>query len=329
MPVSVDGLPVVEQHASALLVALVRSELGRRGLAPASPAAPTVTEATVGLATKRDLLARTAAVHGLLPLMEVGRGLSTLPAHPVVAALTAAVDPHDAVARWQRLERFLHSTHRLVVEEAGERHLVLRHAGPEGAAPPLPPEDALVLGAVAELCRHCGATDLRIAVVAPGGVEHPVLAGGRFTEPPLAGPGGTGRWRIAWTGVEPSAHERGDDAPGDDEALRSDTVGRVAAAVGGDLGRRWTLSTLAGLTAMSERTLQRRLADAGTTVPALVRSVRVAAAGRMLAETDHDVATVGFACGFPDQPHFSRVYKRHTAMTPAAYRRAFAGRRTV
>lgn len=309
------------EFASALLVGLVRSELARRGLEPASPPGPVTTGATVGLATKRDLLTRTAAAHGLRPLMEVGRGLSRLPDDPVLAALTSAVDPHDAVARWQRLERFLHSRHRLEVEEAGERHLVLRHAGPEGAAPPEPPEDALVLGAVAELCRHSGATDLRIAVVAPGCVEHPVLQGGRFAEPPVLGPGATGRWRIAWAALEPHAH--GDQVTGDGE-VRSGALGTVTAAVEGDLGRRWSPGALARLMATSERTLQRRLAEVGTTVPAVVRSVRVAAAGRLLVETEHDVATVGFACGFPDQPHFTRVFKRHTAMTPAAYRRAFA-----
>lgn len=326
---TLDSEPLLmQEYASALLVALVRSELARRGLGPASPGALAVTEATVQLATKRDLLARTAAAHGLLPLMEVGRGLSRLPVDPVLAALTAAVDPHDAIARWQRLERFLHSRHRLVVEEAGERHLVLRHAGPEGAAPPESPEDALILGVVAELCRHSGATDLRIAVVAPGGAEHRVLEDGRFAEPPVLGPGAMGRWRMAWTVLEPVAHEHRDEVPGGDGAVRSGTVGMVTAAVGGDLGRRWSLSTLARLLALSERTLQRRLAGVGTTVPALVRSVRVTAAGRLLVETDHDLATVGFACGFPDQPHFTRLFKRQTAMTPAAYRRAFARERT-
>jgi AraC-like DNA-binding protein len=33
---------------------------------------------------------------------------------------------------------------------------------------------------------------------------------------------------------------------------------------------------------------------------------------------------VGFACGYADQPHFTRDFKRRTAMTPAAYRSAFA-----
>ncbi len=305
---------------------MLRSELARRGLEAASAPEPAVSEATVSLVTKRVVLARVAAAHGLVPLMEVGRGLSRLPPGPVVTALADAVDPHDAVARWRRLERFLHSRHHLVVEEAGEQHLVVRHAGPGGAAPPEPAEDALVLGVVAELCRHSGAGDLRVVVIAPSGAEHLALAGDRFSDLPVLGPGGTGRWRLTWTDLEPAA--RGDGLPADGGVACPGVAATVTAVVSDDLGRTWSLRALARQLATSERTLQRRLAGAGTTVPALVRSARVTAAGRLLVETDHDLATVGFACGFPDQPHFTRLFKRQTAMTPGAYRRAFARERS-
>ena len=36
-------------------------------------------------------------------------------------------------------------------------------------------------------------------------------------------------------------------------------------------------------------------------------------------------AEVGYMCGFADQAHFTRQFKRHTAMTPALYRSEFAG----
>lgn len=294
----------------------------------ASAPAAIVSEATVSLVTKREVLARVAAAHGLVPLMEVGRGLSRLPPDPVVTALASAVDPHDAIARWRRLERFLHSRHHLVVEEAGELYFVVRHVGLEGAAPPEPAEDALVLGVVAELCRHSGAGDLRVAVLASGGSEHLALEGDHFSDLPVLGPGGTGRWRFDWTALEPAARERGDELPADGGVGHADVAATVTAAVSGDLVRTWSLRVLARHLATSERTLQRRLAGAGTTVPALVRSARVTAAGRLLVETDHDLATVGFACGFPDQPHFTRLFKRQTGMTPGAYRRAFARERS-
>jgi transcriptional regulator GlxA family with amidase domain len=74
---------------------------------------------------------------------------------------------------------------------------------------------------------------------------------------------------------------------------------------------------------LAPRTLQRRLAEAGATFPGVVRSARVAAAGRLLAETRVAPGVVAFACGFADQPHLTRQFKRQTGLTPAAYRRAF------
>ena len=71
------------------------------------------------------------------------------------------------------------------------------------------------------------------------------------------------------------------------------------------------------------RTLQRRLGALGATFPGVVRAARAAAAGRLLAESALPLGAVGFACGFADQPHFTRQFRRQTGMTPAAYRRAF------
>jgi hypothetical protein len=44
----------------------------------------------------------------------------------------------DLIARWMRLERYQHSHHRIIVEQASERCLDLRHVARGGAAPALP-----------------------------------------------------------------------------------------------------------------------------------------------------------------------------------------------
>jgi len=315
----------VKEFASALLVGLVRQELGRRGPEPRLPQGA-IHQAVVPLASKRDLLARVAAEHGLVPLMKVGRGISRLPPDPVLDALTRAIDPHDALARWQRLERFLHSRHRLQTEDVGERHLLIRHVGPEGE-PPSQGEDALILGVLAELCRHIGTRGLAVAMVEPSGAAHPVLTQDRFAEPPPLGPGGTGLWRLEWDAVEPRRCESSTPAlcaSGDPRLGPKAVAARVSATVSGDLGRAWTLADLARRMAMSERTLQRRLSEAGGAFADLIRAIRVEAAGRLLIDTTHSLGKVGFVCGFSDQAHFTRLFKRQTAMTPAAYRRAFA-----
>ena len=357
--------------ASALLVRLTRQELARRGLIDAvagggpaprptraasgpgrtpDPFGRTLGEATVALAPKRALLASVAERAGLVPLLEVGRGIDALrrelPDDPVLAALLAAADPVDAVRRWQRLERCVHSRHRLELLDVppspappgagGDGTLLVRHVGPPGV-PPAAAEDALILGVLAALCRHAGAAGLTVRLVEPGGLTHAILDDGVFAEPPAAwpvAPGATGTWRFAWTGVtaaaaHPARVPRAAGGPHAADDARAPLVAQLAAVVAADVGRTWTLAAAARALAVARgpslapRTLQRRLAEAGATFPGVVRSARVAAAGRLLAETRVAPGVVAFACGFADQPHLTRQFKRQTGLTPAAYRRAF------
>ncbi len=48
--------------------------------------------------------------------------------------------------------------------------------------------------------------------------------------------------------------------------------------------------------------------------------VRILAAKRMLADTEHSIAAIAEACGFPYQQYFSRIFQRETGMKPGAYR---------
>jgi AraC family transcriptional regulator len=50
------------------------------------------------------------------------------------------------------------------------------------------------------------------------------------------------------------------------------------------------------------------------------RRLRVEHASRMLATTARPLAAIAAATGFADQAHFSRMFKRHTGLTPAQYR---------
>jgi AraC family transcriptional regulator len=62
----------------------------------------------------------------------------------------------------------------------------------------------------------------------------------------------------------------------------------------------------------------------GCTLGAYVRRQRVALACRHLTDSDAPLADVALRAGFADQSHFTRVFKRHTGLTPAAYRRITA-----
>ena len=58
----------------------------------------------------------------------------------------------------------------------------------------------------------------------------------------------------------------------------------------------------------------------GETVGDYVQNRRVELAARLLSDHERPLVEIAFLCGFADQSHFSRVFKRRTGMTPGAYR---------
>lgn len=58
----------------------------------------------------------------------------------------------------------------------------------------------------------------------------------------------------------------------------------------------------------------------GETIGDCVRRLRVEHACRDLARSERPIVDVALASGFANQSHFTRVFKRATGMTPAAYR---------
>lgn len=57
-----------------------------------------------------------------------------------------------------------------------------------------------------------------------------------------------------------------------------------------------------------------------------IRGLRIDRAATELADTAMPLATIGLRSGFYDQSHFSRVFKRHTGLTPARFRAALRSR---
>lgn len=60
----------------------------------------------------------------------------------------------------------------------------------------------------------------------------------------------------------------------------------------------------------------------GETVGDCVRRVRVERAADALTASDESIAGIALACGFANQSHFTRVFRRAIGVTPARYRRA-------
>ncbi len=89
--------------------------------------------------------------------------------------------------------------------------------------------------------------------------------------------------------------------------------------------RRTSIEDAAGAMALSPRTLQRRLSDAGTTFQDELAEVRVRAAQRMLAESDTPVTAIAFEIGFASPQHLSALFKKRTGTTPSEWRRKRRG----
>ncbi|MCE3262810.1 MAG: AraC family transcriptional regulator [Pseudoduganella sp.] len=75
--------------------------------------------------------------------------------------------------------------------------------------------------------------------------------------------------------------------------------------------------TVAGLLAMSERTLQRRLAEEGTSFSALVDDTRRALARQSLEAGELSLKMLSFQLGFSEPSAFYRACKRWFGMTPS------------
>lgn len=108
-------------------------------------------------------------------------------------------------------------------------------------------------------------------------------------------------------------------------ALGSDTasarvMGMLLASADLDLD----LAVLAQRLHMSPRTLQRRLADEGTSLRALVDQARRARAITLL-EGGSSIAEVAYFLGYSEASAFHRAFRRWTGRTPESYRREHTG----
>lgn len=74
--------------------------------------------------------------------------------------------------------------------------------------------------------------------------------------------------------------------------------------------------------ALSTRSLQRRLADEGTTWQALLEATRQRLACQHLADVRFSVTEVAFLLGFSDASAFTRAFRRWTGQSPSAWRQA-------
>jgi len=80
------------------------------------------------------------------------------------------------------------------------------------------------------------------------------------------------------------------------------------------------MSAIARQLGMSERTLHRRLADAGVSYQELLDEVRKATAGRYLDRSELAISEIAYLLGYSEPAAFHRAFKRWYATTPEHFR---------
>lgn len=307
----------MENFAAAAMMRLIQAGLKAAGIEP--PAVGPADGAHVSLDAKRDLLRWVVETQGYGCIFRFGESVPTLTREPALTALLVARNPVDLLERWQRMERYLHSRHRVSWQWAGEGEFLLTHASTRGEAPRLE-ETLLVAGLLTRLIDLTGGKD---ATAADPAIGRNLCDPQSWKEGCPALGGGQVAIRFLLEG-DPADRARPQGQISD--GMLEPHLRRL---IEEDPCRSWTLSDAASACGVGPRSLQRHLARSGVSFSRILRDARVASAADLLCRTNDGLSEIGFVCGFSDQAHFTRQFKRAMAVTPLAYRRDFAVDRGV
>jgi AraC-like DNA-binding protein len=83
---------------------------------------------------------------------------------------------------------------------------------------------------------------------------------------------------------------------------------------------------MASLLGVSERTLQRRLADTGRDYTGIVEGFRREESARLLSDPSVPLIEVANRLGYAEQTSFTRAFRRWMGLTPSAWRERYRGR---
>ena len=125
---------------------------------------------------------------------------------------------------------------------------------------------------------------------------------------------------LAWLDEDPGLAAALDDLVHDacgSSALRA----RLRTVLMADLQEAATLSEAARALAISDRTLQRRLKQEGTTFAKELLQARLAEARRRIRDTDDPLVNIAIDTGFASQQHLSTAFKKATGEQPSVWRK--------
>jgi AraC-like DNA-binding protein len=306
---------------------------------PLPPGTGGLAASHVPLAYKRSVVEAVLHQGGLGTLLQLAQRVDLLAGDPVHRALLGASSPPELMARWQRLERYVHSRHQVSITASIPGELALRHhARPGVPEEPHPTESLAVLGVLVGASQALGVLGLRVEIGAPEAAGHRVNL--RMEAPvatpaelhaqlaPLAARRLLGHWTLHWEPHDSNAPTTPNRQPQPathlcDALPWPPLAHQLARHVLHDPAAQHTVDALAQHTGLARRSLQRALTENSLSCRHIVTEARARVAAQWLLESPHGLAEIGFACGFADQPHFTREFARHVGLTPARYRQAF------
>lgn len=300
--------------ASATMLRLLLRGMEERGL---QVPLPLPVGARVPHEDKRRVVAAIVAQGGLSTLLMIAREVQHIEGEPLHQVLVTAQDPRDFMRRWQRLERFIHATHRVQVDDSGPAQLTLRHMG----AAPQTTESLAVLGVLIGGFEALGTQGLQVQV--GGHAVHPQADEGTLRA--LAANDALRTWQLQWRAViAPSIPTP--QAPADLLAALPwpPVAQRLARHQLADPSAALRLVDMAQALGVSGRSLQRQLAAHGLSFSGVIAETRARLAAWCLSGTTQGLAEIGFLCGFADQAHFTREFTRQVGLPPARFRQAKA-----
>jgi AraC-like DNA-binding protein len=317
----------MSDFSSAAMMRLIREGLIAQNLAlpnlqlnPIEMQPKPKMSAHASLHAKRALLQLIFQEYGPLSLLNIGQAVRHVRDEPALRALTLARDPMDLIRRWQQLEKFIHSRHRIQVLAAAPDRVTLKHFAP-GQEQPSSAESLLVFGLLTALIEIIDGCSLKARCLPQlqncrddvrWSVEY-FLSGGELKTVDVSS------WEFLWVeGASTHSPKSAVARPNDNNLTRARAV------IAADPSCRWALDDLANQMRLPVRTFQRQLADQGTSFSELLKNERLTLAATLLTQSTQAPAEIGYCCGFSDQSHFSREFKRHTAMTPNQYRASFS-----
>jgi len=302
-----------DNFASAGLVALVIKSVvaADPDLLPHGTMAPDpMREARTAASAKRKLLQHIYKRRGAGPLLSIGQHLGDAAASPVLAVLANAGRPDILAEKWMRLERYGHATNRTGIVAEDDQALACRRYAK--GDPPTTAENALIAGFLFGLCGLAGARGRTLDIDGQRFAAQTVVDAG-----PLSGDGA--RFRIAWREWNPRS------VPASATSGSEPLAERLKTLFAADVAHNWSLGEAAGMLAKSTRSLQRELGAQGLTFSTALRGARIDEAARLLRADAASLAEIGYCCGYADQPHFQRDFRRALNMSPGDYRRVALG----